>query len=146
MNLFKNFAKRNEEPVPLETKADTETGFSSEESVVMPVDEDTIRKANKVFMEYKSAKTALEKRLRAHEEFWKMRQWKSGVSNARLNGENSSYRIYSTPWLHMCLEGRIADAMDSYPTCNFLPRQQDDEEEATNLSKIVPVVLENADF
>ena len=32
--------------------------------------------------------------------------------------------------------------MDSYPTCNFQPRQQDDKAEAKKLSSIVPIILE----
>jgi hypothetical protein len=32
--------------------------------------------------------------------------------------------------------------MDSYPTCNFQPRQEDDKAEALKLSSIVPIILE----
>ena len=105
-----------------------------------------LRKANKTLQEYKSGKKTLEDRLIAHEEFWKTRQWQSGVGNARISGENSGYKVYSTPWLHTCLETRIADAMDAYPSCNFRPRAKDDEEEANNLSKIVPVILSRDGF
>ena len=41
-----------------------------------------------------------------------------------------------------CIQSRYSDAMDNYPTCNFLPRQSDDKAEATKLSAIVPVILE----
>ena len=111
------------------------------------VDEKTLRKAIETLNKYKAGKAKLEKRLIAHEEFWKMRQWTSKVGEAVLeNGRNPLYKVHSTPWLHSCVESRHADAMDSYPTCNFLPRQKDDEAEAKRLSSIVPVILAQNDF
>ena len=123
-----------------------DSAVEEEEEVVKPVTEKTLRKANETLQKYKAGKQALEKRLIAHEEFWKMRQWKSGVGNAHLDGDNNQYRVYSTPWLHTCIETRLCDAMDALPTCNFLPRDKNDEEEARNLSKIVPVILQRNGF
>jgi hypothetical protein len=48
----------------------------------------------------------------------------------------------STAWLWSCIQSRYSDAMDSYPTCNFQPRQEDDKAEALKLSSIVPIILE----
>ena len=42
--------------------------------------------------------------------------------------------------------GKHADLIDSYPEPVILPRMMDDREEATRLSKIVPVVMELNDF
>lgn len=109
------------------------------------IDEDALHKANQILEKYKNGKKRLEEKIRANEQFWKMRQWNSGVGGAVVNGDDE-YRVNSTPWLHACIEGRHSDAMDSFPTCNFRARQQDDEAEARMLTSIAPVVLEQNDF
>lgn len=127
--------------------ADLEQGAALEEEFVQSVDDKTVRKATEILNKYKKGKKRLEEKLISHEEFWKMRQWSSKVGDAKIgNGGDPSYKVHSTPWLHSCIDSRHADAMDSYPTCNFRPRQKDDEAEAKRLSSIVPVVLEQNDF
>lgn len=142
MKLF-NFGKK--EPMR-EGNPIRSTEEIKEAVVKKPISEKEIRRATEILQEYKRGKLDLEKRLRAHEEFWKQRQWQSGVGNAQLSGEDARYKVYSTPWLHTCLETRIADAMDAYPTCNFLPQAQDDEEEAKLLAKIVPVIMDRCGY
>lgn len=88
-----------------------------------------IARATEILRKYKEGKANLEKKIKANEQFWKMRQW---------GDEN----IKSTTYLWTCIQGRYSDAMDSYPTCNIKPRQEDDKPQAKMLSSIVPVVLE----
>lgn len=127
--------------------AEMEAEFAMEEEILKNVDENVIRKASETLNKYKKGKASLENKLIAHEEFWKMRQWSSRVGDAVIgDGKNASYKIHSTPWLHSCIDSRHSDIMDSYPTCNFRPRQKDDEAEAKRLSAIVPVILEQNDF
>lgn len=149
MSLTDFFKKRREDSENLSENYEREAeegGSSSEVPVKKPIDEKALRKANELLQEYKNGKARLEKRLRDHEEYWKMHQWQSGAGNAHLSGEDARYKVYSTPWLHTCLETRIADAMDAYPTCNFLPQAKDDEEEAKRLSKIAPVILNRCGY
>lgn len=94
-----------------------------------------VRKASEILRKYKEGKARLEQKIIANEEFWKLRQW-----NYMNNGENDFKP--ATAWLWSCIQSRYSDAMDSYPTCNFLPRQQDDKSEASKLSSIVPIILE----
>ena len=126
--------------------ATVETDPSSVDQISIKVDENVIRKATEILNKYKKGKTRLDDKLIAHEEFWKTRQWSSKVGDAVIGGMNPSYKVHSTPWLHTCIDSRHADAMDSYPTCNFRPRQKDDEAEAKRLSAIVPVIFEQNDF
>lgn len=105
-----------------------------------------IQKAAEILEEYSSGKQSIDKRIVENEEYWKMRQWDKGIGDAVLSGENKDYRVYSTPWLHTCIESRIADAMDNYPTCVFHARQRDDVNEAKKLSSIVPVILDINDY
>ena len=94
-----------------------------------------IRKASEILRKYKEGKTRLEQKIIANEEFWKLRQWNY------MNDGKADFKP-ATAWLWSCIQSRYSDAMDSYPTCNFQPRQEDDKTEAKKLSSIVPVILE----
>lgn len=94
-----------------------------------------IRKASETLRKYKEGKDRLEAKIVANEEFWKLRQW-----NYMNDGKNDFKP--ATAWLWSCIQSRYSDIMDSYPTCNFRPRQQDDKAEAQKLSSIVPIIFE----
>ena len=94
-----------------------------------------VRRASEILRKYKEGKARLEEKIIANEEFWKLRQW-------NYMNDGSKDFTPATPWLWSCIQSRYSDAMDSYPTCNFQPRQQDDKAEAQKLSSIVPIILE----
>lgn len=95
-----------------------------------------VRKASEILRKYKEGKARLEQKIIANEEFWKLRQWNY------MNDGTQDFKP-ATAWLWSCIQSRYSDAMDSYPTCNFQPRQSDDKAEAKTLSAIVPVILEH---
>ena len=99
------------------------------------IGEEEVRKASEILRKYKEGKARLEQKIIANEEFWKLRQWNY------MNDGVDDFKP-ATAWLWSCIQSRYSDAMDSYPTCNFQPRQQDDKPEAKKLSSIVPVILE----
>lgn len=99
------------------------------------IGEAEIRKASEILRKYKEGKARLEQKIIANEEFWKMRQWNY------VNDGKDDFKP-ATAWLWSCIQSRYSDAMDSYPTCNFRPRQQDDTAEAKKLSSIVPIIYE----
>ena len=94
-----------------------------------------IRKASETLRKYKEGKARLEQKIIANEEFWKLRQWNY------MNDGKTDFKP-ATAWLWACIQSRYSDVMDSYPTCNFQPRQEDDKIEAKKLSSIVPIILE----
>ena len=94
-----------------------------------------VRKASEILRKYKEGKARLEQKIIANEEFWKLRQWNY------MNDGVDDFKP-ATAWLWSCIQSRYSDAMDSYPTCNFQPRQEDDKGEAKKLSSIVPIILE----
>lgn len=96
-----------------------------------------IAKAAEILEKYRQGKARLENKIVQDEEYWKLRQWRQ-TKDAEKEKE---YRP-ATAWLWSCIQGRHSDAMDSYPTCNFLPRQEDDKPEAKKLTAIIPVILE----
>lgn len=95
-----------------------------------------VLQAAEILRKYKEGKARLEAKIIANEEFWKLRQWRYE------NKENDDSFQPATSWLWSCIQSRHSDIMDSFPTCNFLPRQEDDKAEAKKLSAIIPVVLE----
>ena len=94
-----------------------------------------VRKASEILRKYKEGKARLEQKIIANEEFWKLRQWNY------MNDGVDDFKP-ATAWLWSCIQSRYSDAMDSFPTCNFQPRQEDDKAEAKKLSAIVPIILE----
>lgn len=94
-----------------------------------------VLKATEILRKYSEGKAHLQEKIIRNEEFWKLRQWRYH------NKDEKEYKPASA-WLWSCIQSRYSDAMDSYPTCNFLPRQMDDKQEATMLSAIVPIILE----
>lgn len=101
------------------------------------IDDKVVTKASEILRKYKEGKARLEQKIIANEQFWKLRQW-----NYMNDGKSDNDFEPATSWLWSCIQSRHADTMDSYPTCNFQPRQSDDKAEAIKLSAIVPVILE----
>ena len=100
-----------------------------------------VAKAAQVLQQYKSGKAALDTRIVDNELWFRMRHWK--------NYKNKMMEDKPTPasgWLFNSIANKHADAMDNYPEPNVLPRAADDEETAKVLSKVLPVVLEQADY
>ena len=97
-----------------------------------------IKKAYETLLTYKESKKALEKRIIENEEWYKLRCCPSSTDSDTI-GKNSA-------WLFNSIINKHADAMDSYPEPNVLPREKSDEQEAKLLSSILPVILEQRGF
>ena len=100
-----------------------------------------IAKAGEILQRYKAGKAALDKRIVDNELWFRMGHWKN-CENKMMGGKPTP----SSGWLFNSIANKHADAMDNYPEPNVLPRAQDDEETARALSKIIPAVLEQADY
>lgn len=128
---------------PIEQRADTEMAMlnvlaqdeAMRQAQPQKIGRDEVLQATETLKKYKEGKSRLEAKIIANEEFWKLRQW-------RYHSKSDDEFRPASAWLWSCIQSRYSDVMDSYPTCNFLPRQQDDKGEAMKLSAIVPVILE----
>ena len=116
-----------------------------EDEVILAAEEvigtEEVAKAAQVLQQYKSGKAALDSRIVDNELWFRMRHWK--------NYKNKMMEDKPTPasgWLFNSIANKHADAMDNYPEPNVLPRAADDEKTAKVLSKVLPVVLEQADY
>ena len=100
-----------------------------------------VAKAAQLLQRYKSGKAALDSRIVDNELWFRMRHWKN-YKNEMMEGKPTP----ASGWLFNSIANKHADAMDNYPEPNVLPRAADDEKTAKVLSKVLPVVLEQADY
>lgn len=107
---------------------------------VKAIGEEQARKAMHTLLEYKKGKSALEARVIASEDWWRMRSWQ------RIQKGNPEDDKWTSAWLFNVIMGKHADAVAAYPAPAVRPREPDDRAEATRLSSVLPVILEQNDF
>ena len=105
------------------------------------IGEAEVAKAAEILQRYKASKAALDERIIENELWFRMGHWKN-YKNPMMEGKPTP----ASGWLFNSIANKHADAMDNYPEPNILPRAVDDEKTAKVLSKVVPVVLEQAEY
>lgn len=106
------------------------------------IDKKAIAAATEMLNKYKAGKANLEKRIVSNEQWWKMRHWEE----IPYNMEDIDRPRPVSAWLFNSIANKHADAMDNYPEPSVLPREQNDEAGAKQLSDILPVILEHNDY
>lgn len=104
------------------------------------IGEEQARKAMDTLQKYRQGKSALEARVIASEDWWRMRSWQ------RIQKGNQEDDKWTSAWLFNVIMGKHADAIAAYPAPAIRPREPDDREEAAKLSSVLPVILEQNDF
>ena len=112
-----------------------------EDNLEKVIGTEEVAKAAQLLQRYKSGKAALDSRIVDNELWFRMRHWKN-YKNEMMEGKPTP----ASGWLFNSIANKHADAMDNYPEPNVLPRAADDEKTAKVLSKVLPVVLEQADY
>ncbi|MBO4584239.1 MAG: hypothetical protein J5756_04140 [Clostridia bacterium] len=109
----------------------------------LPIGEKEIKKAVATLESYKSGKAVLENRIVGNERWWKMRHGEmiKGVAPSVNRKE-----LTASGWTFNSITQKHADAMDSYPTCNVLPREESDKATAELLSDVLPVIIDHTNF
>lgn len=105
-----------------------------------PIGEEQARQAIDTLQKYRQGKSALEARVIASEDWWRMRSWQ------RIQKGNPEDDKWTSAWLFNVIMGKHADAIAAYPAPVIRPREPDDREEAAKLSSVLPVILEQNDF
>ena len=106
-----------------------------------PIGQEQITMARGILQKYRAGKAALEQRLIANEQWYKLRHWDYLRRRAPGQGVEPV-----SGWLFNAICAKHADAMDNFPAPLLLPRQAEDRELAQRLSAILPVILEQDDF
>jgi len=99
-----------------------------------------LERGMELFIRYKNGRGNLDGKIMDNERWWQRRNW-----NWRHDNPDSPVTPRSA-WLFNCLANKHADAMESFPMANILPREESDEEETKRLSSIIPVILSRNDF
>ena len=105
------------------------------------ITEDTLRKGDEILRKYKQGKHNLEEKIVRNEKWWKMKHWDLIALEANADDPKPA-----SGWLFNTIISKHADYMDAFPTCDILPREPDDVEEAKRLSSIIPVVMAQNDY
>ena len=134
MAMFDRFRKKNNEEPPANA---FELGIAPKK---LPIGKDQVHKAQQILQTYKQGKANLETRIVENEQWYKLRHWGCMRKSTQQEVEPTS------AWLFNAIANKHADAMDSYPSPNILPREESDKEQAERLSSIVPVILDQCDF
>ena len=103
-----------------------------------------LNSAMNTLLRYRNGKSSVNNRIKKSQEWWKLNNW--DVIERMLKSGSLTKIPKATAWLWYSITSKHADAMDSYPEPNILPRVMDDEAEARQLSSIVPVAMEMNDF
>lgn len=111
---------------------------------VQPIGKEQINKFMQVLEQYKAGKAHTESRIKSSEQWWKLHNT-SEEQKVTSIGADGGFTA-SSGWLHNVIVSKHADATESYPEPNILPREKMDKGEAQNLSAIVPCVLEQNMF
>ena len=111
------------------------------EAAVQPIGLAQIRAAMETLKKYKTGKSALETRVIACEQWWKLQHWQEMSPSG--NPYDPKWR---SAWLFNVIMGKHADAVAAFPEPAIRPREPDDRAEAAMLTSIVPVILEQNDF
>ena len=111
---------------------------------MQPIGPQQLQKFMQILQKYKSGKSHTESRIVESENWWKLRNGEEERKNTNI-GKDGSFQSVSG-WLHNVIVSKHADAMESYPEPNILPREESDKQEAKMLSSIVPCILEQNRF
>lgn len=115
--------------------------MNEREETALPIGAAEVAQAMQTLQRYKAGKAALDRRIIDNELWFRMGHWKN-YRDPLMPGKAQ----HSSGWLFNSIANKHADAMDSYPEPNVLPRAADDEQTARALSSVLPVVLEQADY
>lgn len=122
-----------------------QTGLPAKDALSVlqqPIGSEQVRKAHQTMLDYKRGKKSLEQRVIDNEQWYRLRQWE--FLRKQNKDENQVEPV--SAWLFNSLQNKHADAMDNFPSPNFLPREETDVDEAQKLSSIVPVILDQNGF
>ena len=120
-----------------------------------PIGKEQISRAVDILEKYRSAKRPVDHRVAESEKWWTLNQWDvfdkskailDPMSKLPVRTGANAYRQTATAWLVKGIISAQADAVEAYPEPNILPREQSDEEMASMLEKIIPVLLSQAKF
>ena len=111
---------------------------------VQAIGPEQLKKFTQILQKYKSGKSQTESRIIESENWWKLRNSMEEQKKTNVGRDGGFMSV--SGWLHNVIVSKHADAIESFPEPNILPREEGDKEEAQRLSDIVPCILEQNQF
>lgn len=108
------------------------------------IGEEQLKQFTDILQRYHAGLSRTKQRIVQAENWWKLRNETEEQKDTEI-GKDRGFTSRSG-WLHNVLVSKHADAMESYPEPNILPRESGDRGEALMLSSIVPCILEQCGF
>ncbi len=106
-----------------------------------PITDDIVRAAQDRCQKYWDKMKGLEYRLIENERYYRQQ-----YTYTKSDDERKSLPERGSAYLLNAISNKLSDAMDNYPEPTILAREQSDEEMASILSKVVPVILNRNNF
>lgn len=128
----------------METNRQEMAALGAAEPEALPIGKEQLKNFTKILQEYKAGKARTESRIISAENWWKLRNTAEEQKKTEI-GADGGYTSISA-WLHNVITSKHADAIESYPEPNILPREEGDKQEARMLSAIIPCILEQNQF
>lgn len=110
----------------------------------VPIGAEQIKQFTYILQRYHAGLSRTKQRIVQAENWWKLRNSTEEQAQTEI-GKDGGF-VSRSGWLHNVLTSKHADAMESYPEPNILPREDGDRGEALMLSSIVPCILEQCGF
>lgn len=107
----------------------------------LPITDYTVREAESRCQKYWDKMKMLENRLIENERYYRQQ-----YTRMKTETEKKSLPERGSAYLLNAINNKLADAMDNYPQPTILAREQSDEDMASILSKVVPVILNRNNF
>ena len=114
--------------------------LAADEPVVQTITVDNVREWEHTRQKYKAGKKHLEQRIIDAEQIWKLRHWE------QIRKKDTGDPEPASAWLVNMILGKHSDACDNYPRPVCLPREETDQQQAKELSDIIPVILAQNHF
>ena len=111
----------------------------TDESALHKIKDTDTKKYIDAFTDYRAAREAFDMRIIEKENWYRQEYWQYLIDN--IEGDEPT----SGTLLNAILN-KHADLMDNQPAAVFLAREQNDEAEAERLTKVVPVIMQNANW
>lgn len=107
----------------------------------LPITDYTVREAESRCQKYWDKMKMLENRLIENERYYRQQ-----YTRMKTETEKKSLPERGSAYLLNAINNKLADAMDNYPQPTILAREESDEDMASILSKVVPVILNRNNF
>jgi len=117
----------------------TEIIKPTDESVLHKIKDIDVKKYIDAFTEYRAAREAYDMKIIENENWFRQQYWQYLIDKTEGNEPTSGTLLNA-------ILNKHADLMDNQPAPVFLAREKNDEEEAERLTKVVPVILQNANW